>query len=111
MEIFSAGKCRPVVNARRSPDLHSGGRANQGKTGIHPRAMRVKSGLRPNLRQGKNAERSFFSRFQGAARGLIPIDCAAIWYQLVDLKTVMRRAVLRLLRLALALTCDPRRTE
>jgi hypothetical protein len=69
--------------------------------------------IRPSseLTTRQNAERSFFSRFQGAARGLIPIDCAAIWYQLVDLKTVMRRAVLRLLRLALALTCDPRRTE
>jgi hypothetical protein len=48
---------------------------------------------------------------QGAARGLIPIDCAAIWYQLVDLKTVTRLTALRLLRLAFAFTCDPWRAE
>jgi hypothetical protein len=94
-----------------SPALHSSRWSNPSKKDIRPRATRVESGLRPNLRQGKNAAAVLLQPLQGAARGLIPIDCAAIWYQLVDLKTVTRRAVLRLLRLALAFTCDPCRAE
>lgn len=43
-----------------------------------------------------------------AARGLIPIDCAAAAYQLVDLNIATRRAGLRLRALALRLACDPR---
>jgi hypothetical protein len=72
--------------------------------------MRVGIGLHPNLRRRENAAAVVLQPLQGVARGLMPIDWAAIWYQLVDLKTVTRRAVLRL-RLAFALTCDPWRTE
>jgi hypothetical protein len=59
----------------------------------------------------RNAAAVVLQPLQGVARGLIPIDWAAIWYQLVDLKTVTRRAALRLLRLAFVLTCDLWRTE
>jgi hypothetical protein len=72
--------------------------------------MRVGTGLHPILRRRENAAAVVLQPLQGVARGLMPIDWAAIWYQLVDLKTVTRRAVLRL-RLAFALTCDPWRTE
>jgi hypothetical protein len=44
----------------------------------------------------------------GAALGLMPIDCAAAAYQLVDLKTATRRAGLRLRALTVRVACDPR---
>jgi hypothetical protein len=44
----------------------------------------------------------------GAALGLIPIDCAAAAYQLVDLNIATRRAGFRLRALSLRLPCDPR---
>jgi hypothetical protein len=68
-----------------------------------PHAMQAESGLHPNIDNAK-CRNGRPQRLQGAARGLIPIDCAAIWYQLVDLKAVTRLAGLRLPRLALALT-------
>jgi hypothetical protein len=44
----------------------------------------------------------------GDGRGLIPIDCAAAAYQLVDLNIATRRAGLRLRALVLRLAGDPR---
>jgi hypothetical protein len=102
---------RPAINARRSPILQTGVRAPIDRTKENrPRALRAEFGLHPIWRRRENAAAVVLQPLQGVARGLMPIDWAAIWYQLVDLKTVTRRAALRL-RLAFALTCDPWRTE
>jgi hypothetical protein len=111
-ENFSNGKLdRPAINGRRSSTLRTDVRPRVHRTKANrPRATRVEFGQHPNLRRRETAAAVVLQPLQGVARGLMPIDWAAIWYQLVDLKTATRRAVLRL-RLAFALTCDPWRTD